>query len=113
MTRVSVRDWRRRSRLEVGFRNSKTLAVVAMQLHLGVERLVEEARKYSNRLEVVRFGCAKCEDAAVFDKEHVVLSEVEAEAIDRERPVAEAAHERMLQFTVPNRLRLGANHMRE
>jgi hypothetical protein len=69
MACVSVRDWRWRSRLEVGFRNSKALAVVAMQLHLGVERLVEEARKYSNRLEVVRFGCAKCEDAAVFDKE--------------------------------------------
>jgi hypothetical protein len=33
----------------------------------------------------VRFGCAKCEDAAVFDKEHVVLSEIEAEAIDREK----------------------------
>src|SRR5260370_38932918 len=98
--------WRWRSRLEVGFRNSKTLAIVAMQLHLGVERLVEEARKYSNRLEVARFGRAKCEDAAVFDKEQVILSEIEAEAIDRDRPVAEASHERSIQLTVPNTLRL-------
>jgi hypothetical protein len=108
-----VCDWRWRSRLEVGFRNPKALAVVAMQLHLGVERLVEEAGKYSNRLEVGRFGGGKCEDAAVFGEEHVVLSEIEAEAIDRERPVAEAAHERMLQLTVPNRLRLGPNRVRE
>jgi len=84
-----------------------------MQLHLGVERLVEEARKYSNRLEVARFCGAKCEAAALFDKEQVVLSEIEAEAIDRERPVAEAAHERMLQLTVPNRLRLRPNRVRE
>jgi hypothetical protein len=84
-----------------------------MQLHLGVERLVEEARKYSNRLEVARFGCGKCEDAAVFDEEQVVLNEIEAEAINRERPVAEAAHEGMLQFEVPNRARLGANRLRE
>jgi hypothetical protein len=66
MPRVSVSDWRWRSRLEVGFRNSKSLAVSAMQLHLGVERLVEKASEYSNRLKVTRFGCGKCEDPAVF-----------------------------------------------
>jgi len=54
MARVRVSDWRWHSRLEVGFRNSKALAVITMQLHLGVERLVEEARKYSTRLEVAR-----------------------------------------------------------
>src|SRR5271155_5635055 len=87
MARVGVSDRRWRSRFEIGLRNSKALAVVAMQLHLGVERLVEEAGKYSNRPKVVRFGCGKCEDAAVFGEEHVVLRQIEAEAIDWERSV--------------------------
>src|ERR1700686_2009181 len=65
MARVSVSDWRWCSRLEVGFRNPKALAVVAMQLHLGAERLVEEARKYSDGLEVGRFGCGKRASRAV------------------------------------------------
>jgi hypothetical protein len=91
MARIRVSDRRWRSRVEIGLRNSKAPAVVAMQLHLGVERLLEESGEYSNCLKVVRFGGGKCEDAAVFGEEHIVLREIEAEASDWERPVAEAA----------------------
>ena len=64
-----------------------------MQLHLGVERLVEKARKHSNRLKVLSFGGGKCEDAAVFDKEHA-NPERDRSGNDRSEaiPVVEAAH---------------------
>ena len=68
-----------------------------MQRHFRVEGGVQQCRKASHRLQVVRLGYRQCQDAAVVNQEHIVLTHIVAKCRQWQRAVTNTSDKWVLE----------------
>ena len=84
-----------------------------MQTHLRLERLGGQLRKARHRPEIRTASCGQREQPGILDQKYIILPNPELEPLEANRPLADAAHERMGVLGLPDSSRFFSQALAE